>query len=86
MKLRLMLAGAAIATSAIAFAAPVLAPPAQLASELQQYVRVPAGRVALSHVRLIDGTGAAPVEDQTILLDGPSIVAVQSAHTAVPAA
>lgn len=35
-----------------------------------------AAPVALTHVRLIDGTGAPPVEDMTILIDGPMIRAV----------
>jgi imidazolonepropionase-like amidohydrolase len=47
---------------------------------------VPAGRIALTHVRVIDGTGAAPLEDQTLLIDGPRIAAVQAASTPVPAA
>src|SRR5581483_11196799 len=37
-------------------------------SDLQQFIRVSSNVVALTHVRLIDGTGAAPVEDQTILI------------------
>ncbi len=51
---------------------------------MQQYVKVPAGRVALTHVRVIDGTGGAPIEDQTVLIDGPRIAAVQPASAAVP--
>src|SRR5438067_1188173 len=37
-------------------------------SDRQQFVRVEAPVIALSHVRVIDGTGAAPMEDQTILI------------------
>jgi imidazolonepropionase-like amidohydrolase len=37
------------------------------------------------HVRVIDGTGAAPVEDATVLIDGPKIAAVQPSSAAVPA-
>jgi imidazolonepropionase-like amidohydrolase len=33
---------------------------------------------------VIDGTGAAPAEDQTVLIDGPLIAAVQPASAAVP--
>jgi imidazolonepropionase-like amidohydrolase len=36
--------------------------------ENQQFIRVEAPLIALTHVRLIDGTGAAPLEDQTILV------------------
>jgi imidazolonepropionase-like amidohydrolase len=40
--------------------------------------------VALVHVRVIDGTGAAPAEDQTILIDHGKIAAV-GAGIAIPA-
>jgi imidazolonepropionase-like amidohydrolase len=70
--------------SATATAAPVLAPPQPLSAEFQRYVKVPAGRIALTHVRVINGTGAAPAEDQTILIDGPRIAAVQPASGVVP--
>src|SRR5260221_331085 len=77
-------AAAAIQLTSTVSAAPVLAPPPQLSVDVQQYVKVPAGRVALTHVRVIDGTGGAPTEDQTILIDGPHIAAVQPASAAVP--
>ena len=67
-----------------ATSAPIIAPPPPIAAELQQYVRVPSGRIALTHVRVIDGTGAVPADDQTILIDGPRIAAVQPASAAVP--
>src|SRR5690349_9633340 len=66
-------------------AASILAPPPELAADLRQYVRVPGGRIALTHVRVIDGTGAAPAEDRTVLIDGPRIAAVQGASAPVPA-
>lgn len=65
-------------------AAPVLAPPTELGPEVQPYVQVPAGRIAITHLRIIDGTGAAPVEDATLLIDGPKIGAVLPAGAAVP--
>jgi imidazolonepropionase-like amidohydrolase len=83
MKLRLLTA-AALSIGSLATAAPVLAPAPQLGADLQQYVKVPAGHIALTHVRVIDGTGAAPAEDQTVLIDGPLIAAVQPASAAVP--
>ena len=83
MKLKLFAAAAALIGTAGA-AAPVLAPPAPIAAEFQQYVKVPAGQIALTHVRVIDGTGAAPAEDQTILLDGAKIAAVQPASAPIP--
>ena len=36
--------------------------------ERQQFIRTEASLIALAHVRVIDGTGAAPLEDQTILI------------------
>jgi imidazolonepropionase-like amidohydrolase len=87
MNLRLLTAAAAaFATASVTAAAPVLAPPAaELGPDVQRYVSVRAGRIALTHVRVIDGTGASPVEEQTVLIDGPRIAAVQPASTAVPA-
>jgi imidazolonepropionase-like amidohydrolase len=86
MKSSLFAAGAALAIASSAVAAPVLAPPApELAKDVQAFVAEPAGRIALIHARVIDGTGAAPVEDATILIEGPKIAAVQAASAAVPA-
>lgn len=39
-----------------------------LSEQVKQFVRVDAPIVALSHVRVIDGTGSAPREDQTIVV------------------
>jgi len=56
------------------------------AAPLQQFVAVSAPLVALNHVRVVDGTGAAPAEDQTILLSGDKIQAVgRFGAVAVPA-
>ena len=81
---RRLLAVAAATFSSGAAAAPILAPPVPLAAEVGQYVRVPGGRVALAHVRVIDGTGAAAVENQTVLIDGARIAAVQPASAPIP--
>ncbi|MBI4420294.1 MAG: amidohydrolase family protein [Gemmatimonadetes bacterium] len=61
---------------------------AQLAPQVrEQYVAVAEPVVALTHVRVIDGTGAAPQEDQTVLIDNGRIRAVGPAATVpVPAA
>src|SRR5216110_2841770 len=37
-------------------------------NDLKQFIRVDSNVVALTHVRIVDGTGAAPLEDQTILI------------------
>ena len=84
MKFRLV-AAAALALASPLSAASIIAPAPQLSTQLQQYVRVPAGRIALTHVRVIDGTGAAAVDDQTVLIDGSRIAAVQAASAPLPA-
>jgi hypothetical protein len=84
MKVRLFAELGAFALSAPLAAAPVLAPPRPLAPAVQAFVSVPAGRIALTHVRVIDGTGAAPLQDATILIDGAKIEALQTASAAVP--
>jgi len=85
MKLRLLAAAAALAIGSVAPAAPVLAPPAPLGPDVQPFVHIPAGQIAITHLRIIDGTGAAPIEDATLLIDGAKIAAVQAAGAAVPA-
>jgi len=81
-----LFAAAALAVGSLATAAPVLAPPAaQLGAEVQPFVSVPAGRTALTHVRVIDGTGAPASDDRTILIDGHKIAAVQAVSDPVPA-
>jgi imidazolonepropionase-like amidohydrolase len=44
-----------------------------------------AGVTALTHIRVIDGTGRTPAEDATILIEGNRIKAIQSAAASVPA-
>ncbi len=52
----------------------------------QSFTSVDAPVIALVHVRVIDGTGAPPAEDQTIIIDKGKIVAVGNASTtSVPA-
>jgi len=41
---------------------------AQGPADRQQFIRVEAPVVVLTHLRIIDGTGAAPVDDQTIVI------------------
>src|SRR5215211_9514852 len=56
------------------------------APDLRQFVRVEAPVVALAHVRVIDGTGAAPLEDQTVVIGGGKIQAVGPSAAARPPA
>jgi imidazolonepropionase-like amidohydrolase len=58
----------------------------QVTRELQQYVRVSAKMVVLKNVRIIDGTGAAPLEDQSITIIGDRIGSISpAASAAIPA-
>jgi imidazolonepropionase-like amidohydrolase len=45
----------------------------------------PAGLTALTHVRVIDGTGGTPLEDATVLIEGNHILAIRPGTAAVPA-
>lgn len=79
------LTAALLGLAAPAVAGPILAPPASPGPAVQPYVRVPAGRTALAHVSVIDGTGAPVQRDRSVLIDGARIVAVQPAARPVPA-
>ena len=52
------------------------------ASDRQQFIRADAPVIALTHVRVIDGTGAAPLEDQTIVISGGKIQSTVPSTTA----
>ena len=55
-------------------------------SERQQFIRVEAPVIALTHVRVVDGTGAAPRDDQTIVIADGKIQSIGPSTTAtVPA-
>ena len=47
---------------------------------------VNAQMTALTHVRVIDGTGRTPLEDATVLIEGNRILAVEPANSTLPAA
>jgi imidazolonepropionase-like amidohydrolase len=58
----------------------------KFSSEVRKFISVQAPVVALTHVRVIDGTGAAPLEDQTVVIRDGKIQAVESADKiALPA-
>lgn len=47
-----------------------------LGPQVRKYVSVSSSRVILEHVQIIDGTGAAPVPDQNITIEGGKIRAI----------
>jgi imidazolonepropionase-like amidohydrolase len=53
--------------------------PQKISPFTKQFISIDAPVVALTHVRVIDGTGAPPREDQTILIDHGRIAAVGDA-------
>lgn len=69
-----------LAAAALAAPAPVATTSAtaqrELSQQVAEYVSVNAETVALTRVTVIDGTGAEPATDQTILISGDRIVAV----------
>jgi imidazolonepropionase-like amidohydrolase len=56
----------------------------KMSAEVQKYVRVSAPMIALTHVRVVDGTGAAPKENETIVISGDKIESVGDAASAIP--
>lgn len=50
----------------------------ELSKTVKQFVRVDAPKVILTHVRVIDGTGGAAVEDQNVVIEAGKISAIQS--------
>lgn len=61
--------------------------PAQISQALRPYVKEDARFLVLNHVRVIDGTGAAPIEDAQIEIRDGRITALRpaGASTALPA-
>ena len=55
-----------------------------LSPAVAKYVKVNAPQVLLTHVRIIDGTGAAPLEDQSILIENGKITSISKETTAGP--
>src|SRR5438067_5903576 len=64
--LRFTIASLLVAATAIAAQAPATKP--TLSAATREFVSVDAPIVALTHVKLIDGTGAPAVDDQTVLI------------------
>ncbi|MBC7520342.1 MAG: amidohydrolase family protein, partial [Sandarakinorhabdus sp.] len=80
---RILLCAALLAVPATGAVLPPT--PATPAAGLARFIKVPAGRIAPTHVRVIDGTGAAPRADQTILIDAGRIVSVTPSKAKPPA-
>src|SRR5579871_4425204 len=70
---RILFALAALINAALCFAQPQAAP------TVKDFIRVQSPVIALEHVRVIDGTGAAAKTDQTVVISGGKITAIGKA-------
>ena len=68
----------------VAAQTPELSP--DLSKTVREFVRVDAPRVVLTHVRVIDGTGAPAAEDRNVIIEGGKISAIQKGADAAVAA
>ncbi len=50
---------------------------AELSKSVREFVRVGTPKVVLTHVRVVDGTGAPAVEDQNVTIEAGKIAAIQ---------
>jgi len=69
----------------ILLAASVIAAPLRAqgrGGQTRQFIKTDAPVIALTHVKVIDGTGAAPSDDQTIVISGGKIAWIGSAAQA----
>src|SRR6266852_4907236 len=57
----------------------------ELSKTVKEFVRVDTPKVVLTHVRMIDGTGAPAVDDQNVVIEAGKITAIQKGAD-VPAA
>src|ERR1700721_3632061 len=55
---------------------PAAAQTPELSTTVKPFVRVNAAKVVLTHVRVVDGTGAPAVEDENVVIQAGKIVAV----------
>jgi len=49
----------------------------ELSDTVKKFVRTDAPRIVLTHVRVIDGTGAAALDDQNVVIERGKISAIQ---------
>src|SRR5246127_3646436 len=49
----------------------------EMSKSVQEFVRVRGPRIVLTHVRIVDGTGAPAIEDQNIVIEAGKIAGVE---------
>ena len=55
---------------------PAAAQTPELSRTVKPFVRVDAAKVVLTHVRVVDGTGAPAVDDENVVIEAGKIVAI----------
>jgi imidazolonepropionase-like amidohydrolase len=64
---------------------PLQAQSPELSKTVKEFVRVSTPKVILTHVRIIDGTGAPAVEDQNLVIEAGKIAAIRKGADVPPA-
>jgi len=72
------------ASIALGATLPVLAQRAPIGNGIRQFVKVDAASVAITHVRVIDGTGAPARDDQTVVIRDGNIAAMGASASVTP--
>ncbi len=78
------LLGGSAGAAPVDMAARILPAAAAPGDAVKAFVKRAAGPIALTHVRVIDGTGAPAQADRALLIEDGRIAAIQSAADAVP--
>lgn len=76
--------GAAAHAAPVSLETALLPPPVAPGEGVAPYVKVDSPRVALTHVRIVDGTGAPALADRTLLIEGGRIASIGVAGAPLP--
>lgn len=79
--MRIPTTSALLAAACAAIASPAAAQRPTLSKNVRQYVAIDTPTVVLAHVRVIDGTGAPPRDDQSIVVRDGRIASIGNAST-----
>ena len=74
----------AIGIAVILFVATLIAQPPQFSTQVRNFIKIDAPVVALTNVRVIDGTGASPRANQTLIIRDGNIAAIGDSTTVTP--
>jgi hypothetical protein len=68
----------------LSFALNAQAQSPELSKTMQEFVRVHAPRIVLTHVRVIEGTGKPAVQNQNVVIEGDKVAAIQAGADGSP--